>query len=120
MTEQTLSARLDAAFIRCRDMDAPLADRLLAFANSIRLLGPRFAAAVDALIERLAENDAGATAPRVGEPMPEFLLPDEQGRLMSLEDLLGAARDRISPRVLVSLLSHKHRRSGPRRARDRC
>jgi peroxiredoxin len=25
----------------------------------------------------------------VGEPMPAFLLPDEQGRLVRLEDFLG-------------------------------
>jgi peroxiredoxin len=89
MTETKLSEILEESFIRCRDLEAPLADRLQAFANELRRLGPRFAAAVDALVSRLAESDAGATAPKVGEPMPAFLLPDDQGRLVRLEDLLG-------------------------------
>jgi peroxiredoxin len=89
MTETKLSEILEESFVRCRDLEAPLADRLQAFANELRRLGPRFAAAVDALVSRLAESHAGATTPKVGEPMPAFLLPDDQGRLVRLEDLLG-------------------------------
>jgi peroxiredoxin len=89
MTETKLSERLEESFVRCRDLEAPLADRLQAFAGELRRMGPRFAAAVDALVSRLAESHAGATAPKVGEPMPPFLLPDDQGRLVRLEDLLG-------------------------------
>ncbi len=40
------------------------------------------------LVSRLEANDAGAAAPKVGEPMPAFLLPDEAGRLIHLRDLL--------------------------------
>ena len=82
------SARLEEAFVRCRNLEAPLADRLRAFANELRCIGPHFQAAVDALVSRLAASNAGATAPKVGEPMPAFLLPDEQGRLVRLEDFL--------------------------------
>jgi peroxiredoxin len=89
MKESKLSNMLETSFVRCRDLEAPLADRLLAFANELRRLGPHFQAAVDALVTRLRESNAGATAPKVGEPMPAFLLPDEQGRLVRLEDLLG-------------------------------
>jgi peroxiredoxin len=89
MTETKLSEILEESFVRCRDLEAPLADRLQAFANELRRLSPCFGAAIDALVSRLAENDAGATAPQVGEPMPAFLLPDDQGRLVRLEDLLG-------------------------------
>ena len=89
MTETKLSEILEESFVHCRDLEAPLADRLQAFAGELRRLGPRFAAAVDALVSRLAESHAGATAPKVGEPMPPFLLPDDQGRLVRLEDLLG-------------------------------
>jgi peroxiredoxin len=89
MTEPKLSDMLEVSFARCRDLEAPLADRLQAFANELRRLGPHFQAAVDALVRRLAESNAGATAPKVGEPMPTFLLTDEQGRLVRLEDLLG-------------------------------
>jgi peroxiredoxin len=89
MTERALSDILEDAFVRCRNLEASLADRLQAFANEIQRLGPHFAATVDALVSRLAESDAGAAAPKVGEPMPAFLLPDEQGRLVHLDDLLG-------------------------------
>jgi len=89
MTERALSDVLEAVFVRCRDLEAPLEDRLKAFTDEVRRLDPDFAATVDALVGRLAEIDAGATAPKVGEPMPRFLLPDEQGRLVRLDDLLG-------------------------------
>jgi peroxiredoxin len=88
MTESRLTDLLEDAFVRCRNLEAPLADRLQAFANEVRDLGPHFQTAIDALVDRLAQSNAGATAPNLGEPMPEFLLPDEQGRLVRLEDLL--------------------------------
>ena len=88
MTEPKLTDKLGDSFARCRALDAPLADRLQAFADELRRLVPSFAAAVDTLVSRLAESNAGATAPKVGERMPAFLLPDEQGRLVRLEDFL--------------------------------
>ena len=88
MTEPKVSDLLEEAFVRCRNLEAPLADRLQAFANEVRCLGPHFQAAVDALVGRLGQSNAGATAPKVGEPMPAFLLPDEQGRLVRLQDFL--------------------------------
>ena len=84
-----ISDILEEAFIRCRNLEVPLADRLQAFANEVRRLGPHFAAAVDALVSHLVESNAGVAAPKVGEPMPTFLLPNEQGRLVRLDDLLG-------------------------------
>jgi peroxiredoxin len=89
MAERALSEILEETFARCRDLEVPLADRLQAFANEVRRMGPHFAVAVDNLVHRLMETGAGATAPKVGEPMPSFLLPDERGRLVGLEDLLG-------------------------------
>jgi peroxiredoxin len=88
MMEPKVGDWLEESFLRCRDLDVPLADRLQAFANEARRAGLHFQAAIDALVSRLAESDAGATAPKVGEPMPGFLLPDEQGRLVQLEDFL--------------------------------
>ena len=89
MTEPEISALLEESFVRCRNLEVSLANRLQAFANEVRRLGPHFQAAVDALVSRLTESNAGATAPKVGEPMPPFLLPDEQGRLVRLEDFLN-------------------------------
>ncbi len=89
MTETRLTEIIEDSFTRARNLEAPLADRLLAFANDLRRLVPHFADAVDVLVARLAGNDAGAAAPKVGQPMPKFLLPNEQGRLIHLNDLLG-------------------------------
>ena len=88
MTESKLTDLLEDAFVRCRNLEVPLADRLQAFANEVRGLGPHFQTTIDALVNRLAQSNAGASAPKVGEPMPTFLLPDEQGQLVRLEDLL--------------------------------
>jgi peroxiredoxin len=88
MTVPKVSDQLEEAFVHCRNLEVPLADRLQAFANEVRRLGPHFHAAVDALVNRLAQSSAGATAPKVGEPMPAFVLPNEQGRLVRLKDLL--------------------------------
>ena len=89
MADHALNDILEESFVRCRDLEVPLADRLQAFATEVRRMGPHFAVAVDNLVQRLMETGGGATAPKVGEPMPPFLLPDEQGRLVGLEDLLG-------------------------------
>jgi peroxiredoxin len=84
-----LNDNIDDVFTRARNLDAPLADRLMTFANELRRLVPHFAEAVDALVNRLVQSEAGAAAPKVGEPMPAFLLPDDQGRLVHLRDLLN-------------------------------
>src|SRR3546814_966224 len=65
MAERPLSEFVEDAFIRCRDLQAPLTARLQAFADELRRLRPHFAEAVDALVNRLVESDAGATAPKV-------------------------------------------------------
>ena len=79
---------LEKGFEHCRDMDAPLSARLEAFADLVRTLGPSFAETVDRLVFRLQNNGAGRNAPHVGDPMPPFLLSNEQGRLVALEALL--------------------------------
>lgn len=88
MNSKSLSEQLDEAFIQCRDMDASLAERLQAFADAVRRLGPHFQEAVDSLVARLRQHDAGENAPKLGEAMPNFVLPDESGRLVSLDSFL--------------------------------
>ncbi|MEZ5827516.1 MAG: peroxiredoxin-like family protein [Hyphomicrobiales bacterium] len=90
MTQQTLSEKLEEAFVRSRDMDASLADRLQAFADAVREMGAIFQDSVDQLVARLREFEVGEHAPKPGEPMPNFVLPDEDGQLVSLESLLKA------------------------------
>jgi peroxiredoxin len=75
-------------FEQCRDMDASLNDRLQAFSDGLRKLDGAFGAAVDRVVLRLQQSGAGEAAPRVGDPMPPFILPDEGGRLVSLCGLL--------------------------------
>ena len=82
------SEALAAAFVRARDMDAALGERLEAYSNAVREFIPDYAEAVEQLVSRLSSSGAGLDAPRPGEPMPPFVLPDEKGRLTSLENLL--------------------------------
>jgi peroxiredoxin len=81
---------LAEAFSYCRDMDASLAERLDAFNDSTRYLIPGYQEAVDRLVARLKSAETGDSAPKPGEVMPEFILPDEEGRLVSLKNLLAA------------------------------
>jgi peroxiredoxin len=70
-------------------LDAPLSVRLESFADSVRSASPVFAEVVDRLVARLNLNGSGAAAPAVGDPMPPFMLPDDQGHLVTLEQLLA-------------------------------
>ena len=88
MTSKSLAEALEEAFIQSRDLDASLAERLQAFADAVRKLGPHFQDAVDQLVSRLKTHNVGESAPGVGEPMPSFVLPDETGHLVTLEELL--------------------------------
>jgi peroxiredoxin len=88
MAEKTFAEILEEATDRSRDMDAPLGERLKAVADEVRRLSPEFADIVDRMVARLEANDVGQSAPKPGEPMPDFMLPDENGRLVRLADLL--------------------------------
>ena len=80
--------RLEAAFRQCRDMEGTLGERLRAYAGAGREIFPAYSEAVDRLVKRINDNGGGENAPRPGEPMPPFVLPDQSGRLVSLESLL--------------------------------
>jgi len=85
----TDTKRLRQAFLRCRDMEGTLGEQLEAYAAAGREIFPAYGEAVDRLVERIHDNGGGENAPRPGEPMPSFLLPDETGRLVSLQSLLA-------------------------------
>jgi peroxiredoxin len=89
MTSNVGDASLDEAFKRVRELDASLGEQLRAFADAARERMPEFAAAVDRLVERLRRHGAGESAPRAGEPLPPFVLPDDSGRMVSLDRLLA-------------------------------
>jgi peroxiredoxin len=80
---------LDDALRRVRDLDLSLREQLQAFAETVRRDRPEFAAAVNRLVTRLRRYGAGESAPQIGEPMPSFVLPDETGQTVSLDDLLN-------------------------------
>ena len=81
--------RLRQAFLACRDMEGTLGERLQAYAAAGRDFFPAYSEAVDRLVARVHENGGGENAPRPGEPMPPFMLPDETGRLVSLPSLIS-------------------------------
>ena len=88
MTADFGTETLDDAFRRVRELDVSLSEQLRSFAENTKQERPEFAAAVDRLIDRLRRAGAGDSAPKPGEPMPGFVLPDEYGDRVSLDDLL--------------------------------
>lgn len=84
-----LVAALEEVFQSVRDMNLPLNERLRAIASEVRRRSPEFADAVDDFVGRLETAQAGANAPQVGERMPEFTMPDQDGRLVGLDKLLA-------------------------------
>jgi peroxiredoxin len=81
---------LRQAFEQARDLDGSMSERLDVFADATRALHPSTAAIVDRLVARLKEHNAGEDAPKPGDVMPPFVLPDENGKLVSLKDLLAS------------------------------
>jgi peroxiredoxin len=84
----SLANAVRGAFLECRDMDASLGDRLGAFADSLRRIDPAFASAVDRLVSRLQQAEVGAGAPKVGDLLPAFYLPNERGRVVALAEMI--------------------------------
>jgi len=88
MTDQPISP-IEAAFLEVRSSDLSLQDRLRVVADAARTHKPRYADAVDEFASRLRQVQAGADAPGIGEQMPDFVLPDHEGRLVSPAEILA-------------------------------
>ncbi|MBI1250613.1 MAG: redoxin domain-containing protein [Alphaproteobacteria bacterium] len=88
MTKNPLVAALEETTAEAMASSKPLDQRLQMIANRVRALSPEFASAVDAFVGRLVGAEAGATAPAMGDRFPGFVLPDQAGRLVSLDALL--------------------------------
>lgn len=84
----TNAADLKQAFLEARDLDGSMSERLDFFAQALRRLTPGAVGTIDRLVERLKAHRAGENAPQVGDLMPQFVLPDESGRMVSLGTLL--------------------------------
>jgi peroxiredoxin len=74
--------------IQAENPNISLSSRLSAYRKESSNRRPDFAKAYDELVERLNVIDRGQVGPGLGELMPEFNLPDENGRLISLSSLL--------------------------------
>ena len=74
--------------IRC--LDAPLADKLAVYVNHLADSQSDFSVVYTALVDRLVAANAGSQAPEIGSVLPAFLLPDNEGRLISSTDILRA------------------------------
>ncbi len=72
MNSKPLSELLEEAFVQCRDMDASLAERLQAFADAVRELGPIFQSSVDDLVARLRAHDVGDNVSQAWREDAEF------------------------------------------------
>jgi peroxiredoxin len=118
----TGEASLQETFERCRQMDASLAERLAIMADAVRKWWQMGTEAVDRLVKRLQQSGVGQEAPKVGDMMPSFLLPDETGSLVSLEELLRKGpvaltfhRGHWCPycRININALAHAHGEIAP-------
>src|SRR5215510_10966372 len=88
MMQQPISP-IEAAYLEVRSSDLSLQDRLRAVADAARIHKPWYADAVVEFSGRLQQVQAGADAPEIGQQMPGFVLPDHEGRLVSLEQILS-------------------------------
>jgi len=68
---------------------APMQARLEAYASQLRHLNAPLASAYDELVVRLSAGKAGKDAPAIGDAMPPFRAPDQNGRLVSLADMIA-------------------------------
>lgn len=84
-----LVAALDDVFQSVRGNEWPLSQRLRAIADEVRTKGPDFAEAVDTFVARLEAAQAGEGAPQVGDVMPGFTMPDHDGRLVTLDEIVA-------------------------------
>ena len=87
----TAAEDLNQAFEQARDLDGSMSERLGMFAERCES-GTVFRACCRSVGQSSEGTRAGETAPKPGEIMPPFVLPDETGRLVSLERSVKAAR----------------------------
>ena len=89
MNETQTQLELRQAFERLNESNLSLSEQLDAASRSVKERRPDFADAIDRMVGRLKEGGAGTQAPQVGEEMPPFYLPDEHGRVVSLNELIA-------------------------------
>jgi len=88
MSSQPTTGVIHDALQHALDADGSMQERLDQFAEMMRRQHPNSAAIVDRFVARLSRHDAGAAAPKPGDAMPSFALPDENGQIVTLASLL--------------------------------
>lgn len=68
--------------------NAPLNQRIVQYVEATRKLRPELIAAYDRFVAELEAIGSGAACPNIGDEMPEFLLPNQDGQLVGLSSLL--------------------------------
>jgi peroxiredoxin len=86
---RSLEQALQEAFEHADALGAPLAERLKFYLDWSRELLPEVESAYDELVQRIAANEAEKHLPAIGETIPPFVLPDSDGNLVELTDLLA-------------------------------
>jgi peroxiredoxin len=84
------------AFDEARRLPGSLNERLGNYAAKVREHGQPWHEAYERLVGRLGAIDETNRAPGVGDPMPPFLLPGTDGRLVGLEEILAEGQAVIS------------------------
>lgn len=90
-----------SAFEEASQLGAPLGRRLDVYARCLTESAPEISEAYGRLIARLVAAGVGGDAPKPGDTMPTFAMPDDQGRLVSLDEL-------VKERLLVLSLNRGH------------
>ena len=80
---------LRRAFDEAMALDAPLAQKLETYSRASRAFLPDVQEGYDRLVHRIAGNGTAPSAPRVGDQMPDCVLPDADGCLVNLTSLLA-------------------------------
>lgn len=71
------------------DLNDTTTARLASESRRARTEEPEVARAYDNLVDRLIKSGAGANAPKAGDILPQFVLPDDEGSLVNLADLVS-------------------------------
>src|SRR4026207_1628333 len=82
-------------------MTETLNTRLADYIEWLASSSPAFYSAYQAFVERLQSGKFSSLGPQIGEIFPSFMLPDQDGRLVSLETILR-------PRPLVLTFNRGH------------
>ena len=77
-------------------MEGPLGAKLAHYVEQMRILATTVSEAYERLVARLTAGEVGTFAPAVGDVLPEFLLPSDDGRLVHSAKVLSRSPTIIS------------------------